>query len=108
MPGQQAIAFFTRGPQFVINPDNTGYTGAWLIDPNNLIDELTVLVYLRANGINSIYQAVYAAIQGPFIDDAGGPRYGLDLHNIQAVGITENNWSICAQTGSNPVRYFNF
>lgn len=105
--GQRTIAFFTTGPQFVINPNNTGYTGAWLVDTNKIFNGLFVLIYLRGNIQNTIYQATLTGIQGPFIDDEGRNRYGLDLANVQAVGITNNNWRVCAQTYRQTFRYYN-
>jgi hypothetical protein len=34
-------------------------------------------------------------------------RYDLGMDDGHLADTTDNNWKVCAQTGSNPVRYFN-
>ncbi len=102
-PHQPAVAFFTRGEQFDVAH---GYTGAWRIMPARILVAMIVVVYLRANHQNTVYVSNAGALEGPF-DDNGRNRYGIHLAHLHIAGVTNNNWMVCAQTGTNPVRYFN-
>lgn len=44
-PSETAIAVFTDGIHLTINPDGTGSTGWWIMDPERDIDH--VIIYRR-------------------------------------------------------------
>jgi len=53
--GETAIAVFTTGTHFYINPDGTGTTGYWKIDSKRKVSR--VIIYKREpeTGDNEIY-----------------------------------------------------
>ncbi len=109
---EQAVAFFTRGRQFVRRANNTGHTGSWLISGRkvvrNLFQGVTVIIYLETNAANTLWHAQCVAVQGPLTNGKRRPRYRLLLQNIGAAGVTNNSWSTFADTSRNPIRYVNF
>ena len=99
--GEKVMVVFTHGIHFEIHDDNTGSTGWWKADINNIIDR--VLIYYRNDKLNTneLYIANHAGVKE---SDADGRR-NIKLEHIQCVGVTSHNWKEFAETDANPVRY---
>jgi hypothetical protein len=105
-PGQPAVAFFTRGPELHFQEGVPISTGSWVVNPHRIFLGITVIIYHRTNAVNNIYVGTCNHISRPL---GAGPhfRYRLGLADSHFADITHNNWPVCAQTGTNPMKYFN-
>lgn len=108
---ERAVAFFTRGAEFHQEPDNTGYTGSWLVSSvkiqDGFFEGITVIIYLQANNQNTIYRSECTGVEGPLRNKTNRSRYRLLLANIEAIDITYRNWFACAETRRQDFAYFN-
>ena len=99
-PGERVIVIFTRGEDLEINPDNTGSTGKWDLNPNHSIDR--VIIYHRnESNTNLLYIATHSGVEHTDLEG----KYKIRLNHIQYVGDTGENWTEFAECGANPVRY---
>ena len=106
---ERTIALFTTHDEWssnlVFNSDRTGFTGDWKIRLQNNIE--IVVIYHRIGGVNNIYKADIVNIEGPLPVHEDTNRYRIHFSNCKNFGTTESNWSVFADTGTNPVRYLN-
>ena len=93
-----AIAVFTKGPKFHLNPDGSGSTGDWVIDPKLDVDK--VIVYQRKEDTNEVYVADYDGLS-----PAGERRHKIHFLNARLVDSTDKPWTEFAGPGQNPIRY---
>jgi hypothetical protein len=95
-----ALVVFSRWENLELQPDGTGWTGFWRIDPTKEFDK--VILYLRDEaGVNSVYLADRVSTR----EAAECGRYTIDIVNAKLVATTVSNWREFAEGGSNPVRY---
>ena len=108
---ERAIAFFTRGERFLVHPDNTGSTGAWLLSTKKVnagfFLPITVVVYLRTEKGNVIWHGTSTGVVAEPQDPKGRTRSRLELSDVHRVGIASTNWFDCAQTHRQDFAYFN-
>ena len=99
--GEEALALFTSGVDLDIDPDGTGLTGKWVLDPDRVPDR--IILYVRPEGSDSanIFSAVNAGVAQSEIEG----RIYIFSSNITNVGSTSANWVEFAEGGQNPVRY---
>lgn len=102
VPGESALAVFTHGQYFSLNPDGTGSSGNWVIDPARRVDRF--IVYSRTGPAGrpaEIYRAVFVGAA-----ESGEPgRFVVNFRRAELVGVTRESWPQFADTGVNPVRY---
>lgn len=101
-PNQEAVVVFTHGDNFFVDALGNGYTGNWVVNPDNLEDVDKVIVYLRRDGanINRIFLGNYAGCRKS--PEAG--RQEIRFNHLQEIGMTYSNWIEFAG-GQNPVAY---
>jgi hypothetical protein len=99
-PGEVGLFIFTEGSNFTVNPDGTGSTGDWVVDPRRRVD--WIVIYKR--GSDPANNELWMARPGDY-ESARSDRYAIGLRHIQRVGATDANWSQFATAGNNPIRY---
>ena len=99
--GENALVLFTGGTDLDIEPDGTGLTGRWKVDPDRVPDR--IILYVRPEGSNTadIFTAINTGVAPSEIEG----RSWIFLSNITNVGSTDVDWFEFAQGGQNPVRY---
>lgn len=104
-PGEFALAIFTRGDHLVINPDGTGSTGYWIVDPNMVLRQNWIIIYYREDRTwkNQIY--VGSPVDTIPIEVKGKTRQNIIMENIRPVGATDSTWPEFTEGGPNPVAY---
>lgn len=105
-PTEPAVAFFTRGAELRFEGGLPVSTGSWVVNPDRIFVGIKVIIYHRTRAVNNIYVATCSHISRP-LGVAPHVRYRLTLADSHFKDITHNNWKVCAQTGTNPVKYFN-
>jgi hypothetical protein len=102
VPGESALAVFTHGRHFDLNPDGTGSSGNWVIDPERHVDRFIVYSRTGPAGVPAeVYRAVFVGA-----DETAEPgRFVVSFRGAELVGITRESWPQFADTGVNPVRY---
>ena len=105
-PAEPAVAFFTNGALLQFEGGALVSTGSWVVDPHRIFVGIKVIIYHRTHAGNNLYVGTSDHISNPL---GHGPhfRYDLGMDDGHLADTTDNNWKVCAQTGSNPVRYFN-
>jgi len=102
--GESAVAIFTRGGHFEHDPDGSGYTGNWVINPQKKLDK--VVIYKRdAAGTR---HEVYVGTPVEIIDSEQEGRRQIKMVDIRLAGTTTHNWNEFTETkhGSiNPIKY---
>ncbi len=105
IPGETAIVVFTDGLNLTIQPDGTGTSGNWIINPHRQADK--IIIYRRDTKntqiINEILIERHNGVSGPTPDD--NRRYIVAFIDLKSHGTTNTNWREFAETGSAPVRY---
>ncbi len=99
--GETAIIFFTRGKHVHINPDGTGTTGYWRLNPKRKVKRVIIYKRESTTSDNEVYVADHAGFSTP--DDEG--RYTILLRNMKHVGVTRKNWTEFTDGARSPVRY---
>ncbi|MEA2019827.1 MAG: hypothetical protein U9N59_15455 [Campylobacterota bacterium] len=79
--------------------ENNGYTCCWVIANSRKIEK--ILLYIRENNINKIYQADYN-----YRENIEGRRYKVYYNNLEFVDNTKFHWKEFTNTQS-PIRYIN-
>jgi hypothetical protein len=102
-PGETGLFLLTDGRHFVINPDGSGSTGLWRINPSRRVDRVIVFHQHVRSGqrLVELFSAHHNGVTGP--NEQG--RYTVLLLGVQPAGTTEKTWKVFAQTGQAPVRY---
>jgi hypothetical protein len=100
-PGETALVLFTRGELFTTNPDRSGETGNWRLDPQRVPDR--VVIYRRGDTTDS--NEVFIASCAGFRPSKEPGRLVLQLAKVSPAGTTHLNWRDFAQASSNPIRY---
>lgn len=101
-PGESALVVFTHGQHFNLDPDGTGSSGDWVIDPDRHVDRF--IVYSRrgpAGGPAEVYRAEFVSAA----ESAKPGRFVVNFSGAELVGVTRESWPQFADTGVNPVRY---
>lgn len=100
-PDETAIVIFTKGKHFHINPDGTGTTGYWKINPKRKVQR--VIIYKRESKTsdNEVYIAEHAGVGTPNKEG----RYTILLRKLKHVGVTRKNWRDFAEGARSPIRY---
>jgi hypothetical protein len=101
-PGESALAVFTHGRHFNLNPDGTGSSGNWVIDPERRVDRF--IVYNRS-GAAGVPAEVYRADFVGAVQSAEPGRLVVNFRAAELAGVTRDSWPKFADTGVNPVRY---
>ena len=102
-PGETALAVFTHGDHLKINPDGTGQTGIWVIDPNRNTER--VIIYWRREMYPGVENEIYIANRTAISIAPNNERYFVHFHCAQQVGTTVYNWPEFSEGGQNPVKY---
>ena len=100
-PGEVGLVLFTEGANLTINPDGSGSTGDWVVDPRRRVD--WIIMYRREAG-NPADNELLMARSGDF-EGPRGDRYLINLRDVKRVGSTNVNWREFAGGWNNPVRY---
>ena len=104
-PGETALCVLTDGRNFTINPDGSGSTGFWKVDPTHQVD--CVIVFREEQRDNQsvveLFRARHDGVKGPNEDN----RYTVRLLDIKLMGCTKRRWQGFVGHGQNPVRYVN-
>lgn len=103
-PHEHGVAVMTRGPELHFQNGNLGSTGSWAVGANRVHVGDTVIIYHRTANGNNVYKAKCIEISS--IRRNRGLRQRFNLDEGHFVGITQENWMIFANTGTNPVKYF--
>jgi hypothetical protein len=102
VPGESALAVFTHGQLLSLNPDGTGSSGNWVIDPERRVDRF--IVYSRSGPVGmpaGVYRAEFVGAA----ESAEPGRFVVNFRGVELVGVTRESWPEFADTGVNPVRY---
>jgi hypothetical protein len=102
--GESAVAIFTRGKQFVLRQDGTGYTGNWVIKPKKKVDK--VIIYKRDSSGNN--HEVFVGTLVEIIDSEEEGRRQVNMSDIRPAGTTDDNWNEFTETkpgAVNPIKY---
>ena len=101
-PGETGLFVLTDGRHFTINPDGSGSTGFWVINPTRQVDRVIVFRQELRDGQRfvELFTARYDGVVGP--EDG---RYTVRLLDVQVAGSTARSWQEFADAGQNPVRY---
>jgi hypothetical protein len=80
-----------------------GFTGNWVVDPDEVDEVDKVLIYYREEGetLNRIFLGNYAGVRK---SDIHG-RYIIRFSGLKELGTTNANWVNFAISGQNPVSY---
>jgi hypothetical protein len=103
IPGESALAVFTHGQHFSLNPDGTGTSGNWVMDPERRVDRF--IVYSRTGPAGrpaEVYRTVFVGAA----ESVEPGRFVVNFRGAELVGVTHESWPRFADTGVNPVRYF--
>ncbi len=101
-PDESALAVFTHGRNFTLNPDGTGSSGNWVIDPERRIDRF--IVYSRS-GPAGVPAEIYRAEYVGAAESTESGRFVVSFRAAELAGVTRESWPQFADTGVNPVRY---
>src|ERR1043166_3860444 len=101
-PGETGLFVFTDGSHFTFNPDGSGSTGFWVIDPTRHVDRV-VVVREQLRGDQRFIELFTARHDGVIGPEDG--RYTVRLLDVQLAGSTDHTWKEFAHAGQNPVRY---
>jgi hypothetical protein len=102
-PGETAMVVFTEGLHLVLHSDGTGTSGNWKIDPKRRVGK--VIIYKRDSEATDQLNKVYLADHTGIVGEVEGKRYIIGLQNTTLRGVTDQNWRMFADAGTNPVRY---
>ncbi len=99
IPGQSAIAVFTKGLNLHLRKSGVSKSGIWKVDKFRRVDK--IIVYFRHDNVNEIiigdhYDTIPSNVRS---------RFYLRFQNYRTAGFTSSNWKEFAVTGSHPVRY---
>ena len=108
--GESAIVIYTDGREFECKQDGSGHTAYWAINPGIQINKVIIYRVMNRHDSTSrenyVYVGMPGRISGPFrITGCKKARYKIELSNITAQGISDNNWFAFAETGPNPIRF---
>jgi hypothetical protein len=101
---ETAIALFTHGEFFHVDAaSGNGWSGNWVLSPDNLEMVDRVIIYLRGpqDTTNRIFYGTYTTYQ----KTTEARRYVVRFTNLKEIGATPNNWIDFADSGQNPVSY---
>ena len=104
IPGETAVAIFTRGGRFKLKQDGSGSTGNWVISQRRKTDKVIIYKQDPEQGQHEIYVGLPVEI----IDSDEEGRREVRMKNIELVGTTSNNWNEFTGTKAgavNPVKY---
>lgn len=99
---ESAIVIFTDGTHLHMNTDGTGTTGYWVINPERTVDKVIIYHRRQSSDVNDVYI-------GNYLDVIASPeegRYNINLTGLHLVDSTKANWHEFAESGANPIRYF--
>ena len=99
IPGQSAIAVFTKGMNLNLRQGGISESGIWKVNEFRRVDK--IIVYFRHDNLNEIiigdhYDTIPSNVRN---------RFYLRFQNSHTAGFTSSNWKEFAVTGSHPVRY---
>lgn len=96
---QTAFVIFTRGSHFALNPDGTGSTGHWVLNPDLVPDK--IIVYHRTETGNNVYLGNFSGIE-PSPRDR---RFILYYSQMTEIGSTDLNWFQFAGNSRSPAQF---
>lgn len=99
---ESAIVIFTDGTHLHLNADGTGTTGYWVINPGRTVDKVIIYHRRQSSDANDVYIGNYSDVAASPEDG----RYNINLIGLRFVGSTTANWHEFAESGTNPIRYF--
>jgi len=98
---ESAVVVFTHGDYLQIDPNGSGQSGIWVVNPDNLDYVDSIIIYLRLpnSNINRLLKGTYLRCS-----PAGVPRrYYLHFSELKEIGTTPSNWIQFGNGGQNPV-----
>ena len=101
-PGETGLAVHTDGRHFTHEPDRSGITGNWVINPKRQIDCVVVVRWERRG--RQRFTEMFTARPEEFVRLENG-RHEIKLIDVQLAGSTDRSWLEFAETGRNPVKY---
>lgn len=100
-PGEVGLFIFTGGKKLTINPDGSGSTGNWDINPLRRVD--WVFIYKRDSDSTSRNE-LWMARSGDL--KRKSDRFLINLREIKRVGYTDMNWpDFVGARGRQELRY---